>query len=167
MKAKVFVSSDSSALAMGAETIATGIQAEANKRGHDLDFVRTGSRGMVWLEPLVEVATPEGRMAYGPVARSEIADLFKAGFLEGKSHRLCQGLTEEIPYFKNQERVTFARVGVIDPLSLEDYRAFGGYKGLENALKLSGLDIIREVTESGLRGRGGAAFPTGIKWKTA
>jgi formate dehydrogenase iron-sulfur subunit len=167
MKTKVYISRDSNALSLGAEKVAAGIQAEAKRRGDDVDIVRIGSRGMVWLEPLVEVATNVGRVAYGPVSRTDIASLFEAGFLEGKAHPLRQGLTEEIPYFKNQERLTFARVGVIDPLSLEEYRSLGGYKGLENALTLSGSDIIKEVTESGLRGRGGAAFPTGIKWKTA
>jgi len=116
---------------------------------------------------LVEVSTSNGRVAYGPVAPSDVASLFDAGFLTAGSHPLSQGKTEEIPYFKNQERLTFSRVGVIDPVSIDDYVRYGGFRGLENAIKLSGESIIAEVTESGLRGRGGAAFPTGIKWRTA
>ena len=167
MKATVYVSRDMSALSMGAESVAAAFRTEAGKRGHDVQIIRNGSRGMTWLEPLVEVSTPKGRVAYGPVSISDVPGLFEAGFLEGASHPLNMGLTEEIPYFKNQERLTFARVGVTDPVSLPDYIQFGGFQGLANALKLGGDQIIKEVMESGLRGRGGAAFPTGIKWKTA
>jgi formate dehydrogenase iron-sulfur subunit len=115
---------------------------------------------------MVEVETPAGRVAYGPVRPSDVASLFDAGFLEGKPHALSQGLTAEIPYLKNQERLTFARVGITDPVSLEDYVAHEGYRGLRRALTLEPSIIVDEVTESGLRGRGGAAFPTGIKWRT-
>jgi formate dehydrogenase iron-sulfur subunit len=167
MKAVVYVPADSTALAMGAERVATGLRDEALKRGQDLQIVRNGSRGMYWLEPLVEVARPEGRIAYGPVTPADASGLFEAGFLEGRPHPLCLGLTENIPFFKRQERLTFARVGVTDPLSIEDYTGSGGYRGLKNALNLTGEEIIKEVTGSGLRGRGGAGFPTGIKWKTA
>jgi len=171
MTATVYVPRDSSALSMGAEETAARIDQEARKRGLDVRIIRNGTRGMLWLEPLVEVGSPEGRMAYGPVSPGDVAGLFDAGFLEGKDqalrHALHLGLTESIPYFKNQERLTFARVGVVDPLSLDDYIAHGGYRGLKNALTLSGEQIIKELIESGLRGRGGAAFPTGIKWKTA
>jgi formate dehydrogenase iron-sulfur subunit len=152
---------------MGAGAVATAIQGEASKRGLPLHLVRNGSRGLYWLEPLVEVATANGRTAYGPVTLRDVASLFDAGFLEGRPHPLAHGTVEEIPYFKKQERLTFARVGISDPLSLEDYKAMGGYQGLRNALTLTDEQIIGEVTESGLRGRGGAAFPTGIKWKTA
>jgi formate dehydrogenase iron-sulfur subunit len=167
MKATVYVSRDSSALSVGADSVVSAIRAEAARRGREVQIIRIGSRGMVWLEPLVEVESGSGRVAYGPVTAGAVPALFEGGFLEGKSHPLFQGPTEEIPYFKQQERLTFARVGVIDPLALDDYMRLGGYSGLAIALNLSGSDIIKEVTESGLRGRGGAAFPTGIKWKTA
>ena len=167
MSATVFVPQDSGALSMGANAVAAAIEKEASKRGAQVQIVRNGSRGMYWLEPLVEVATPRGRTAYGSVSPRDVAGLFDSGFLEGGKHATSLGLTEEIPYFKNQERLTFARVGITDPLSLEDYIALGGYRGLNNALGMTGEQIINEVTESGLRGRGGAAFPTGIKWKTA
>jgi formate dehydrogenase iron-sulfur subunit len=121
---------------------------------------------MLYLEPLVEVETAKGRVAYGPVSAKDVAGLFEAGFLEGKSHQLGHGLTEDIPYFKNQERLTFARCGITDPLSIEDYRKHGGFQGLTKALAMQPIDIVTEVTTSGLRGRGGAGFPTGIKWKT-
>ena len=128
--------------------------------------MRNGSRGAFFLEPLVEVDVGGTRIAYGPVATNDVASLFDADFLEGKSHALHLGPTEEIPFLKNQERLTFERVGITDPVSLDDYRAHGGYRGLEKALGMSGADIVKEVTDSGLRGRGGAAFPAGIKWKT-
>ena len=167
MSFTVYIPRDSGALSLGAEAVAATVAAEAKKRGEELRLVRNGSRGMYWLEPLLEVDTPRGRVAYGPVSPSDVPSLFESNFLQGASHPLYQGLTEEIPYFKKQERLTFARVGITDPLSLEDYLALDGYRGLKSALALSGEQIIQEVIESGLRGRGGAAFPTGIKWKTA
>jgi len=163
---KVYVPCDAAALSMGADAVAKAIATEAEKRTTPVEIVRTGSRGMLWLEPLVEVATPKGRVAYGPVTPQDVAGLMKNKFLKGGAHKLCHGLTEEIPYFKKQERLTFARCGIIDPLSIEDYRAHGGFAGLTKALAMDPADIVAEVTTSGLRGRGGAAFPTGIKWKT-
>lgn len=162
----VFVPRDAAALSVGADEVAAAIVAEAKKHNKQVKVVRNGSRGMLYLEPLVEVETAKGRVAYGPVAVSDVADLFKSGFLEGKSHKLGHGLTEEIPYFKNQERLTFARCGITDPLSIEDYMKYDGFKGLKNAIEMKPIDIVTAVTTSGLRGRGGAGFPTGIKWKT-
>ena len=166
MSVRVYVPRDSAALSVGAEGVARAIASEASSRGLDVTLVRNGSRGMFWLEPLVEVETPTGRVAYGPVSREAVAGLFDAGFLEGKPHALCLGPTEEIPYLKQQERLTFARCGIVDPLSLPDYIAHGGYRGLQRALSMTPEEIVNEVTNSGLRGRGGAGFPTGIKWKT-
>jgi len=163
---KIFVPCDMAALSVGADAVARAITEQITSRRLDATVVRNGSRGMFWLEPLVEVETPKGRVAYGPVTPDSVASLFDAGFLDGKAHPLCLGLTEEIPYLKNQERLTFARCGIIDPLSLSDYISRDGYKGLQNALKLKPEQIVEEVTNSGLRGRGGAGFPTGIKWKT-
>jgi formate dehydrogenase iron-sulfur subunit len=163
---KVYVPRDSSALSMGADRTAKAIQSEAAKRGVEVELIRNGSRGMFWLEPMIEVATNQGRVAYAPVQPEDVASLFDADFLNGGAHELNLGLTEEIPYFKKQQRLTFARIGITDPVSLEDYIAHDGYKGLQNALKMSGAEIVKEVTDSGLRGRGGAAFPTGIKWNT-
>ncbi len=166
MSVTVFVPRDSTALALGADGVATAIAAEAARRSVEIKLVRNGSRGLFWLEPLVEVATPGGRIAYGPVGVDDVAGLFDAGFTDGQPHALCHGKTDEIPYLKNQERLTFARVGITDPLSLTDYLAHDGYAGLARALSLGAAEIVREVTDSGLRGRGGAAFPTGIKWQT-
>ncbi len=166
MSITVYVSRDSSALSLGADQVAAAIAAEAAKRGINIQLVRNGSRGMFWLETLVEVATPNGRIAYGPVQPEDVPSLFDSNFLTGGTHQLGLGLTEEIPFLKNQERLTFARVGITDPVSLQDYVDNAGYRGLKRALSLSGADIVKQVTDSGLRGRGGAAFPTGIKWNT-
>ncbi len=163
---KVFVPCDSAALAVGADQVAVAIQTEASRRGLNVDMVRNGSRGLFWLEPLVEVQTPQGRMAYGPVAPEDVDSLFEAGFLQGNAHPLCQGLTEAIPYLARQERLTFARMGVTDPLSLADYEAHGGWAGLKQAAIMPPAQVVQAVLDSGLRGRGGAAFPAGIKWKT-
>lgn len=166
MSIKVYIPRDSSALAVGAEKVVAAIAAEAKARSADIEIVRNGSRGLYWLETMVEVQTDKGRVAYGPVKVKDVASLFDADFLHGKSHALNLGLTEEIDWLKKQQRLTFARVGIINPVCLDDYIAHDGYKGLRNAIKLSGADIVKTVTDSGLRGRGGAAFPTGIKWNT-
>jgi formate dehydrogenase iron-sulfur subunit len=167
MATRLYIPNDSAALALGAEGVVRAFQVEAKARGLDLEIVRNGSRGLFWLEPMVEVVTAQGRIAYGPVAAADVKPLIEAGCLEGRAgHRLHLGRPEEIPYLKNQERLTFARCGIIDPLSIADYEAHDGYKGLRRALTLEPAAIVEEVTQSGLRGRGGAGFPTGIKWKT-
>lgn len=162
----IFVPCDAGALSLGAESVANAIAVQAARRGVDIRIVRNGSRGLFWLEPLVEVVTSAGRQAYGPVAAGDVAGLFEAGFLEGRPHALHLGLTEEIPELASQQRLTFVRVGVVDPTSVVDYVAHEGYAGLRRALTMSPADIVAAVTTSGLRGRGGAAFPTGIKWQT-
>ncbi|WP_426269328.1 formate dehydrogenase beta subunit [Dyella kyungheensis] len=166
MSFTVYVPRDASALSLGAEAVAVAIAEQAERRGLDIAIVRNGSRGMFWLEPLVEVVTPAGRVAYGPVQPDDVTALFDADFLHGGAHALALGPTEDIAYLKNQQRLTFARVGIVDPRSLDDYLAHGGYRGLDAALRMSEAEIVQTVTDSGLRGRGGAAFPTGIKWKT-
>jgi len=166
MSITVYVPGDSGALAVGAERVARAIVAEGERRGLSINLVRNGSRGMYWLEPLVEVVTPHGRIAYGPVTESAVASLFDAGFVTGAAHALCIGPTDELDWLRRQERLCFARVGVIDPLDLDDFRAHGGWQGLERALDAGAADLVRCITESGLRGRGGAAFPVGIKWNT-
>ena len=159
---KIYLPLDSAAVALEADEIADAIRAHAHTKGVELTLVRNGSRGMVWLEPLAEVETPAGRMAFGPMTLADVPALF--GDLA--AHPKALGLTEDLPWLKAQTRLTFARVGVIDPLSLADYRAHGGLTGLERALGMAPADMVAEVTNSGLRGRGGAGFPTGIKWKT-
>jgi formate dehydrogenase iron-sulfur subunit len=166
MSVRVYVPRDSSALSVGAESVVRAIAAEAARRKADVQIVRNGSRGLYWLEPLVEVETPQGRIAYGPVKTADVVSLFDAGFLQGKPHALGHGLTEKIPFLAKQERLTFARVGITDPVSLADYAAHGGWKGLRAAIAMDGASVVKQVSDSGLRGRGGAAFPAGIKWKT-
>jgi len=162
----LYIPGDSGALALGAEKVAKAIETEIAARGIDAKIVRNGSRGLYWLEPMVEVETPEGRVAYGPVAAKDVPSLFDAGLVSGGSHKLSLGKTEDIPFLAKQTRLTFARVGIIDPLSLDDYKAHGGLRGLEKAVATAPAEIVKTVTDSGLRGRGGAGFPTGIKWKT-
>ncbi len=159
---KIYVPGDSGALALGADRVAAAVEIEATRKGIRADLVRNGSRGLYWLEPMVEMETEEGRVAYGSVSPRDVAPIFDLG----KSHPRFLGRAEEIPYLKNQQRLTFSRSGITVPLSIEDYIANEGFSGLVNALKMTGAAIVSAVTESGLRGRGGAAFPTGIKWKT-
>jgi formate dehydrogenase iron-sulfur subunit len=163
---RIFVPRDAAARAVGADRVAAALQQEAARRGLVVELVRTGSRGLFWLEPMIEVETPAGRIAYGPVAPADMAGLFEAGLADGGMHALRIGRPEEVPFLKRQTRVTFARCGIVDPMSLDDYKAHGGYRGLARARELGPAATVREVTASGLRGRGGAGFPTGIKWKT-
>ena len=157
---KVWLPLDSAATALGADEIAEAIQSLAAQRGVHLTLVRNGSRGMVWLEPLAEVETPQGRMAFGPMTPDDVPALF--GDLA--AHPKALGRTEDLPWLKAQTRLTFARVGLTDPLSLQDYTAHGGLEGLKRALGMTPAEVVAEVTDSGLRGRGGAGFPTGLKW---
>ncbi len=166
MSITLYIPNDSSAISLGANRVAAAIQREAEQRGIAIQVIRNGSRGLFWLEPLVEVATAEGRVGYGSVQVDDVASLFDANFYQGGAHPLALGLVEELDYLKKQQRLTFARIGKTDPVSLEDYVANDGYQGLTNALALSQAEIVKAVTDSGLRGRGGAAFPTGIKWNT-
>jgi formate dehydrogenase iron-sulfur subunit len=165
MNLRIFIPRDAGAVAVGADEVTLALQQAAGKRGTAVEIVRTGSRGLYWLEPMVEVVTPQGRVAFGPVTEADVASVLEA-MVADSPHALRLGVTDEIPWLKRQTRLTFARCGVVDPRSVEDYRAHDGYKGLERALTLTSDAILADVTTSGLRGRGGAGFPTGIKWKT-
>ncbi len=166
MSIRIFIPRDAGAVAVGADEVTVALERAAKQRGLSIEIVRNGSRGLYWLEPMVEVATAKGRVAYGPVDAGDIDELLDAGMLDGGAHRLCLGPTDDIPWLKRQTRLTFARCGITDPVSLDDYRAHGGYRGLERALAIGPEAIVEEVFQSGLRGRGGAGFPTGIKWRT-
>ncbi|WIM10895.1 NADH-quinone oxidoreductase subunit NuoF [Enhydrobacter sp.] len=164
MTRRLFVPRDAGARAVGADRVAAALEAEARRLGQAVEIVRTGSRGLFWLEPMIEVETPAGRIAFGPVTPRDVPELMAADFSAG--HRLHLGRPEGLPFLKRQTRITFARCGIVDPLSLADYRSHGGWRGLERAKSLGAAKTIEEVTGSGLRGRGGAGFPTGVKWKT-
>ena len=156
---KVWVPGDSAAKALGADAVAEAIATEAEARGLAVEVVRNGSRGMIWLEPLVEIDRGQGREGFGAVTPADVPAL-----LDGTLDSL--GPVEGIPFFARQTRLTFARCGLIDPLSLADYEAHGGLAGLRRAIAMDAAAIVEEVKASGLRGRGGAGFPTGIKWDT-
>ena len=163
---KVYVPADAAAVACGANEVAAAIVKAASERGLSVELVRNGSRGLFWLEPLVEVETAQGRIAYGPAGPADVAELVEAGLFEGAAHPLRIGRPGEHPFLKRQTRLAFARCGITDPLSLGDYQVHGGLKGLERAISLGPAATVEEVVTSGLRGRGGAGFPTGIKWRT-
>jgi formate dehydrogenase iron-sulfur subunit len=165
MTLQFFIPADAAAVALDADRVVAALEAAAGRRAIEINVVRTGSRGMHWLEPLVEVATRDGRVGYGPVAPGDVDAVLEAA-QTGAAHPLCVGPVEQLPYLKKQDRLTFARCGIVDPRSLEEYIAHDGYKGLTRALEIGSKAIIEAVTGSGLRGRGGAGFPTGIKWDT-
>jgi formate dehydrogenase iron-sulfur subunit len=166
---RVFVPGDAVAKALGADQVATALLRQVPTGASSdarIEVVRTGSRGLFWLEPMIEIETPDGRIAYGPVSAGDIPALIADGLLNGTADKMRLGAPETIPFLARQTRLTFARCGVVDPLSLEDYRACGGMAGLEKARAIGPAATIGTVLASGLRGRGGAGFPTGIKWKT-
>ncbi|PHR90978.1 MAG: formate dehydrogenase [Robiginitomaculum sp.] len=158
---KIYIPRDTASVSIGADVVA--------RKFADAGFtvVRTGSRGAAWLEVLVEIETPKGRIGYGPVQPRDVENLIQCDISNGEAHPLYLGPVEEIEYFQKQTRITFARAGVIDPLSVEDFLAHGGFQGLKKAAELGPKEIVKTVLDSGLRGRGGAGFPTGIKWQTA
>lgn len=133
MSTRIHVPRDSAALAVGADALARAIEAEAARRGVAIELVRNGSRGLLWLEPLVEVGTAAGRVGYANLSAGDVPALFDAGWLEGGEHPARVGIVDEIPYLKRQQRLTFARIGITDPLSVDDYVAHGGLEGLKNA----------------------------------
>ena len=167
MNARIFIPGDAGAVAVGADEVASALIAATTGNGAAVEIIRTGSRGLYWLEPMIEIATPAGRIAYGPVAPSDVDGLISSGFLDGGAHPLRLGNPDEIPWLKRQSRLTFARCGVIDPRSIDDYHQHGGTAGLTHALSIGAEKTVEQIVESGLRGRGGAGFPTGIKLRTA
>jgi len=166
MSPTVYVPNDSVALALGADALAAALQLHALRRGSPLRLVRNSSRGLYSHEPLLEVDTPAGRVGYARVSAEQVPALFDADFLHGGAHPSCIGLVERLDWLQRQERLTFARAGLTDPLCLDDYARHGGWAGLLRALELGPAATVEEIAQSGLRGRGGAAFPAGIKWRT-
>ena len=166
MTLRIYLPGDTTALALGADSVAAAIRSEVAQRALDVELVRNGSRGMFWLEPLLEVTLQEQRIAFGPVSAADVPSLLAALAGDASQHRLYLGPTRDIPWLREQQRLTFARAGLGDPLCLEHYCSLGGFAGLERALQMAPQAIVDELTASGLRGRGGAAFPAGIKWQT-
>ncbi|WP_181150691.1 formate dehydrogenase beta subunit [Pseudomonas frederiksbergensis] len=166
MMPTLYLPCDSLARAVGADEVTVALATQAQERGLPLDLQRTSSRGLYWLEPLLEVDSPQGRIGFGPLTAADVPSVLDALQGESSAHPLALGLVEELPYLKSQQRLLFARAGITRPLSLEDYRAHGGFEGLTQAIALGGEQTATAVFDSGLRGRGGAAFPAGIKWRT-
>ena len=166
MSVRVYISGDTTAVAVGAERVAQRFEVEATRADLSYELVRSGSRGAFGLEPLLEVDSARGRVGFAGVTPDDIPELIRCVNESVFEHPKCLGLVAEIPWLSNQTRVTFKRCGEGAPADLENYQRLGGYVGLNNALALSRQAIVDEVKASGLRGRGGAAFPTGIKWQT-
>jgi len=163
---KFFVPGDAAACAVGADEVAAELARLFGERGIDAPIVRNGSRGMFELEPLLEVDTKEGRVGYARISAADVPAVLDA-IVAGSEHPSGVGLVDELPFLKRQTRLTFARCGITDPQSIEEYREHGGLAGLERAIAIGPADTVEEVFASGLRGRGGAGFPAGIKWRTA
>lgn len=167
MMIKLYLPRETTALSLGAQEVAESLLSTAETLGKDVLLTRTGSRGLFWLEPLLEVETPLGRVAYGPLTVEDVESVLTLDIEAGAvDHNKCLGLVEKIPYLAKQQRLTFSKAGIIDPSSINDYYDNDGYTGLKKFLAQDPQKIVDEVVKSGLRGRGGAAFPTGIKWQT-
>ena len=163
---KVYVPRETAAISVGADDVAIEIARQAKKSGDSIELIRNGSWGATWLEPLVEVLVDDERIAYGNVAAHDVAEMFTSGFLTGGDHARRLGPTIEIPYLINQDRWTFWRCGLIESLSLGDFQQHAGFKAIGRAFEMGADAVIEAVKTSGLRGRGGAGFPAGIKWQT-
>lgn len=150
----VFISADMASVALGADALADAF-ADAG-----CTVVRTGSRGLFAIEPLVEVQEGDARIGYGPVGPEDVAAILSG------DHPRRLGPVDALPFFARQQRFTFARCGINDPLDLAAYAASGGWRGLEAARAMAPQAVVDAIKASGLRGRGGAGFPTGIKWQT-
>jgi len=166
MATRVYVPRETAAVSVGADDVAIAIARCAKENGEAIELVRNGSWGATWLEPLVEVLVDDKRIAYCNVAAGDVPALFDAGFLHGGEHKSCLGAINEIPYLINQDRWTFWRCGLIEPLNIDDFRAHQGFNAFEKAVEMGAEAVIEAVKTSGLRGRGGAGFPAGIKWQT-
>jgi formate dehydrogenase iron-sulfur subunit len=147
----VRIADDALALACGADTVAAAFVAAG------CQVERVSSWGMHWLEPLVEM---DG-LGFRAVTPEDVATI-----LSGTSMKAVGPIAGN-SFLVRQQRLTFARAGKTRPLSLDDYAGTGGWAGLRRALALPSEEVIAEVVASGLRGRGGAGFPAGIKWRTA
>ena len=159
---KFYISKDALSESLGSNQVAKKLESHQQ----DFELIRTGSRGMFWLEPLLEIDTKIGRVGFGPITENDVDDIIKLNESDLKNHKNYLGVIDDIPFLANQNRLTFKRVGLIDPLSIEQYCSHDGFVGLKKALEMDSSKIVSEVLDSGLRGRGGAAFPAGIKWKT-
>src|SRR6185503_317141 len=157
---RVRVSHDAASIAVGGLAVARAL------REVDAQVLRTGSRGLFWIEPLIEIETPSGWQAFGQVSAADVPSILES-VRRGSPHALALGNIEEHPFLKRQTRLTFARCGTVDPASLDEYANTGGLQGLKRAIEIGPENIREEVTASGLRGRGGAGFPAGIKWNGA
>ena len=166
MTTRIYVPRETAAVSVGADDVAVAIARRAKENGDAIELVRNGSWGASWLEPLVEVVVGDKRIAYGNVDVNDVPGLFAAGFLEGGEHERLLGPINEIPYLINQDRWTFWRCGLVAPLNLDDFLAHQGFKAFEKAVEVGPQAVIDALKESGLRGRGGAGFPAGIKWQT-
>jgi formate dehydrogenase iron-sulfur subunit len=166
MATRVYVPRETAAVSVGADDVAIAIARCAKENGESIELIRNGSWGATWLEPLVEVLVDDKRIAYGNVAAGDVPALFDAGFLQGDEHSKRLGAINEIPYLINQDRWTFWRCGLIEPLNIDDFRTHQGFKAFEKAVEMGAEAVIEAVKTSGLRGRGGAGFPAGIKWQT-
>ena len=165
-RTRVYVPRETASVSVGADDVAIAIARHAKETGANIELVRNGSWGASWLEPLVEVLVNDKRIAYGNVETGDVAGLFESGFLEGGEHDKRLGPINEIPYLINQDRWTFWRCGLVEPLNLDDFLAHQGFKAFQKAVELGPQAVIDAIKESGLRGRGGAGFPAGIKWQT-
>ena len=179
-KPLIFIGSDTSGLASGAGKVRQAIIEELNKHNIDADIILTGGMGYGAIEPTVDIKLPnQDRIVYAEITYKDVPELIRTTLIDKKyfTKKLFASYGNSDPnviniertdFFKNQKRVVLKNVGIIDPNSIDQYIVNGGFKALDKVLRqMTDMDVVQEILDSGLRGRGGGGFPTGLKWKLA
>ncbi len=163
---KVLVCVGTSGVSAGAEKVADNFEKEIKKENLDFKLIRVGDRGL-FRDVLVDVIIDSDRTTYEFVKPEDVKEIVKS-HLKGKKpvEKLLAGKDYKT-FFENQERIVLKNCGEIDPEDISEYIKTKGYNALKKAFEMGPEKVITEMKESGLRGRGGAGFPTGLKWQFA
>ncbi len=170
MKPKISVGYASCGIAAGASEVDKALRDAVSTTSMDVEVRRVGCVGMCHNEPIVEVHMEEGVYVYGDVSPDDAESIVRSHLGEGVplEEKLIVSPEKDYDYFSSQKKIVLRNSGVIDPENIQEYIDSGGYDALKKVLdEMSPQDVIDEIKDSNLRGRGGAGFPTGLKWQFA